>query len=381
MSSVKALPLALLLLAACGEKKAADKAPPALPPVKASLAAAALSGVPEYVESPGTVRARVTSPLSARLMAYVRDVRVQAGDPVRAGQVLIVLDARDVENAVRQAESARAEARGALPEVQNAIAAAKAGLDLADSTFNRMKDLYEKKSITSQEFDEASARRRMAQANYDMVVAKRTQVEAKIKQSEDGLAQANLQKSFTELTAPFAGIVTERKAEPGVLATPGVPLLIVEQAGAYRAEIPVEESQVARIKAGSPVTVDLQPLGKILDLRVSEIVPAIDAASRTFIARVDLPGGLPLKSGLYIRARFPVGERQALLVPAAAVLAQGQLQRVFVDDGGRVRTRFVTLGARFGDKLEVLSGLTAGEKVVHPVPADIADGAPLEVRP
>jgi membrane fusion protein, multidrug efflux system len=268
-----------------------------------------------------------------------------------------------------------------MPEVQNAITAAKASLELADSTFARMKDLYDKKSITSQEFDEASARSKVAQANYDMVVSKRAQVEAKIKQTDEMLAQANLQKSFTEVAAPFAGVVTERKAEPGALASPGMPLLIVEQAGLYRAEVPVEEARIARVKAGSLVSVDIDALGRSLDLRVTEIVPNIDTASRTFIARVDLPAGLPVHSGLFVRARFPLSERNALLVPVSALSPQGQLQRIFVEEGGLARARFVTLGTRFGDKVEVISGLSPGEKVVSSLPSEIADGSRIEVRP
>jgi RND family efflux transporter MFP subunit len=384
MYFARTLPLALvlfLLLIGCGEKKPAEKAAAPPPAVKGSVTAAQMTTVPEFVEATGTVRAKVTTALSARLMAYVREVRVQAGDTVRAGQTLVVLDARDLDNSVRQAESARTEARSALPEVQNAIAAAKAGLDLAESTFGRMKDLYEKKSITSQEFDEASARRKMAQANYDMVTSKRAQVEAKLKQTDEMLAQANLQKSFTEVTAPFAGVVTERKAEPGALASPGMPLLIIEQSGLYRAEIPVEEAQIARVKAGSKVIIALDAIDRTLELRVSEIVPAIDAASRSFTARVDLPAGLPIHSGLFLRAHFPVAERSALLVPFSAVLAKGQLQRIFIEDSGLARARFVTLGGRFGDKVEVLSGLNPGEKVLSPVPAEIADGSRIEVRP
>lgn len=370
-----------LLLAACTDKKPPEKALPPPPAVKAFVAPAVMSPVPEFVEATGTVRAKVTSALSARLMAYVREVRVQPGDTVRPGQTLVILDARDLENSVRQAESARAEARSAMPEVQNAIAAAKASLELADSTFARMKDLYDKKSITSQEFDEASARRKMARANYDMVASKSAQIEAKIRQTDEMLAQANLQKSFTEVAAPFAGVVTERKAEPGALASPGMPLLIVEQSGLYRAEVPVEEAQIARIKAGSRVAVNLDALDRSLDLHVAEIVPNIDSASRTFIVRIDLPAGLPVRSGLFVRARFPLSERNALLVPISALSPQGQLQRIFVEEGGLARARFVTIGTRFGDKIEVLSGLSAGEKVLSSLPPEIVDGARIEVRP
>lgn len=384
MSSVKlAAPAALVALAlsGCGGNKSEKAAVAPAPTIAATVVAVANENVPEGLEATGTVRARVTTAVAARVMAYVREMRVQMGDSVQAGQTLVVLDARDTETGVRQAEFARTEARSALPEVQNAIAAAQAQFDLAQATYNRMKDLFDKKSITNQEFDEAAAKLKMARANLDMAQARREQVQAKIRQADEAVAQAGVMKSYSEITAPFAGVVTEKRAEPGTLAAPGVPLLTIEQAAAFRAEIPVEEAQLSRIRAGSKVQVDIEALNRTLDLAVTEIVPSVDAASRTITARVNLPGGLPLKSGLFVRARFPFGQRQALLVPAAAVQEQGQLKRVFVSESGQARARFVTIGARFGDKAEVLSGVSAGETVVHPLPAGLVDGAKLEVRP
>jgi len=372
--------LLALALAGCGEKKLEKTA--AVPPaVTASVVAAANENVPEGLEATGTVRARVTTVVAARVMAYVREVRVQMGDSVKAGQTLIVLDSRDMDTGVRQAEFARTEARSALPEVQNAITSAQAQFDLAQATYNRMKDLFDKKSITNQEFDEAAAKLKMARANLDMASARRDQVQAKIRQADEAVAQTGVMKSYTELTAPFAGVVTEKRAEPGTLAAPGVPLLTLEQAGVFRAEIPIEEAQLSRVRAGSKVQVDIEALNRTLDLAVSEIIPSVDAASRTITARVNLPGGLPLKSGLFVRARFPFGQRQALLVPATAVQEQGQLRRVFVAENGQARARFVTVGSSFGQKAEILSGIGAGEKIVHPIPAGLTDGAKLEVRP
>jgi RND family efflux transporter MFP subunit len=286
-----------------------------------------------------------------------------------------------VETGVRQAEQARAEARSALPEVQNAIAAAKAQLDLANATFQRMKTLFDQKSVTNQEFDEASARRNMAEANYEMAAAKRAQLEARIRQAEEAVAQAQVMKSYTEIPAPFAGVVTERKAEPGTLASPGMPLLMIEQTGAYRLEAQVEEAQIAKVRPGGKAVVELEALGKTLELRVGEISPAIDPMSRTFTAKIDLPGFAGLRGGLFGRVHFPVGERMVMLVPVPAVVAQGQLRKVFVNENGQARARFVTLGATAGDRVEVLSGVAGGDRVVNPAPAGLADGARIEVRP
>jgi RND family efflux transporter MFP subunit len=313
-------------------------------------------------------------------MGYVREIRVQAGDSVKAGQVVAVLEAKEIETGLRQAEAARNEARSAMPEVNNAIAAAQAQLDLAGATFKRMKSLLDQKSITAQEFDEVAARRRMAEANLEMARARRRQLEQKIKQAEEAVSQAAVMKSYTEISAPFAGIVVERKAEPGMLAAPGMPLVVVEQASGYRLEAAIEEGRLNQVKRGMAVQVQLDGAAPLMDARIEEIVPAMDAGSRSFTAKIGLRGGL-LRSGMFGRVRIPMGEKKALTIPAAALSRQGQVERVYVAEGGIARARLVTTGAARGDSLEILSGLKAGEQIVTPAPPALEDGARIEVRP
>ncbi len=371
-----------LLLAACGhqspelKKKAAQEAPPVL--VKAQSLAE--TEWPELYQATGTVRARVTGAVSSRVMAYVREVRAQTGDRVAAGQTLIVLDSRDFDVAQSQAQGAQREAKAALAEVDNASAAAKAQLDLAEATFRRMKDLHDKKSISNQEFDEASAKLQMARSNYEATRSRRTQVEEKIQQTGEGVKSAEIMRGYAILTAPFAGIVTERRVEPGNLAAPGAPLLTIEGAGAYRLEAEIEESRAATVRAGTPVEVTLEALGQTLQTRVSEIVPAFDAASRTFTARINLPANLPLRAGMFGRAGFRLAARKVLAVPFAALAREGQMESVFVAEDGRARKRLLTTGARSGDQVEVLSGLKPGDRVLL-TPGLIEDGARVEVRP
>lgn len=373
---------AALLLTACGGKSPEKKAAaPSGPAVAARAHKLAAEPLPEIYEATGTVRARSTAALSARIMGHVREVRVQAGDSVRAGQTVAVLDAREIETGLQAAQAAREEARSAMPEVDNAIAAAQAQLNLAQSTWKRMKSLHEQKSITEQEMDEAEARLSMARANHQMALAKKKQLEEKIRQAESGLAAVSLQKSYAEVIAPFNGIVIERKAEPGMLASPGMPIVIVEQAGAYRLEAAIEESMLARIRPGAKASVQLDALDKAIETRVTEIVPALDAMSRTFTAKLDLPASPQIRSGLFGRARFTLGEREALAIPAEALEREGQLERVYVEDNGAARARLITTGARHGGRLVVLSGLAAGETVLTAVDGRLRDGARVEVRP
>jgi RND family efflux transporter MFP subunit len=373
----------LLLLTACGghESEAKKKATPEAAAVAVQTAEAAESEWPETYQATGTVRARVSGAVASRVMAYVREVRAQVGDRVSLGQSLIVLDSRDMDAAYAQAEAAQREARAALNEVDNASSAAKAQLDLAETTFRRMKDLYGKKSISSQEFDEASAKLQMAKSNFEATRAKRTQVEEKIRQAGEGINSAGILRGYATIQAPFAGIVTERRVEPGNLATPGAPLLMIEQAGAYRLEAEVEESRMSVVRAGTPVGVTLEALDRELSARVSEVVPAVDPASRTFVARINLPANLALRTGMYGRASFRFGSRKVLAVSAGAVQKMGQVESVFVVEDGRARRRLVTTGAKSGSQLEILSGLRPGERIVQPVPATLEDGGRVEVRP
>jgi len=366
----------LVLLAACREEpKPAAAAPQA--PVAVRVAAVALEERPEVYEATGTVRARTAATLSSKVMGYVQEVHVRVGDRVREGQPLVTLDARDLETGVRRADAARAEIESAIPEAESGMAAAKAQLELAQATYKRIDELARKKSVSNQELDEASARLKAAQAANDMARARRAQLDAKMAQVGEERQAAAIMRGYAQINAPFAGVVTARSVEPGNLAAPGAPLLTLEREGAYRLEAAVEESKLPAVRAGQSVDVALEALDRTIPARVSEVVPAVDASSRAYTVKIDLPALAQVRSGMFGRALFPLGKRQVLAVPAGAVVERGQLQAVYVVEEGAAHTRLVTLGA----KGEVLSGLAAGEKVVVPVPASLNDGAKVEVRP
>jgi RND family efflux transporter MFP subunit len=295
--------------------------------------------------------------------------------------MLVVLDARDLEAGYRQAEAARNEARSAIPEADNGMAAANANLELAKVTFGRMKDLFDKRSISNQEFDEAAAKLKVAQAGYEMAAARRSQLNSKIAQADQALRSAEVMRGYAQIAAPFSGLVTAKSVEPGNLAAPGTPLLTIEREGAYRLEASVEESKLAAVRTGQQVTVVLDAIGQRVQGRVAEIVPTVDSASRAFTVKIDMPPMRELRSGLYGRAVFSLGAQPAIAIPPGAVRERGQLTSIFVADSGQAKARFVTLGRRADDRVEVLSGLNPGDKLIYPVPEALADGAAVEVRP
>ena len=371
---------AAAVLAACGGSESPTKAAPAAAPVAVQAVAVSIRHWPDSYEATGTVRARTAAVLSSKVMAYVRQVTVQVGDRVREGQELVTLDGQDLDANVRRAEAGEAEVKSAIPEGDNGVAAARAALDLAQSTFKRMEELNSKKSISAQEFDEARARLRGAQAAYDMARAKRAQIDSKLAQVAQEIRGARILRDYTHIAAPFAGVVTAKSVEPGNLAAPGAPLLTIEREGAYRLEASVEESKLPVVKVGQGVEVAIEALDRRLTARVSEIVPAVDAASRAYIVKIDLPSMPNLRTGMFGRAYFPMAARNVVAIPAPAMVERGQLQSVFVVEDGVARSRLVTTGKRADDSIEVLSGIAEGEKVVSPVPATLADGARVEVR-
>jgi len=370
----------LLVLASCGTEPAHNATSAPAAPMRVETVAAAETDWSSTYEATGTVRARTTATISSRLMAYAREVRAQVGDHVREGQPLVVLDSRDLESNVSRAEAGHEELKGAIPEAESAIAAAKSQLDFAQVTFNRMQDLLNKRSVTNQEFDESSARVKAAQAGLDMARAKRTQLESKMAQSEQEVRAASIQRGYAEVTAPFAGTILTKSVESGTLAVPGASLFTIEREGTYRLEASLEESRLALARFGKAVSVTIDGIDRTFTARVAEIVPSVDAAARTGTVKIDLPALAELRSGLFGRATFDTGARKALTIPATSVMERGQLQSVYVAENNIAHVRLVTLGARANGKVEVLSGLNRGDHVVVPIPSGLSDGAPIEVR-
>ena len=382
MSSNKLIIVAALaaLMAGCGKEIHSKENATQAAPVRVSTETLSESNLQAVHHASGTVEARVTTPVSSRVMGYVREIRVQPGDQVRADQVVALIDSRDLETAVQQANAVLNETRAATVEVQQAINATNAQLDLAGATFKRMSSLFEKKSISNQEFDEASERLKLAQTSHESAISKQAQAAAKVEQARQGMRAAEIARTYAEVRAPFDGVVKERKAEPGSMAVPGAPLLILEQAAGYRLEAPVEESLLATLKVGQPVTVRIDALDKTLQLRISEIVPAVDASSRAVTVKVALPPMQGIRSGLYGRLEIAAASQKALTIPSAAVVNRGSVETVLIAEDGFARSRLVTIGRMTGDRAEVLTGLNAGDRIIYPRPAELADGARIETK-
>jgi len=313
--------------------------------------------VPLNLESTGTVQARESAMVSAQVMGRIQQVLVREGDSVRAGQTLAVLDDTALRSSVEQAQAG-------VKAAQSEQAAAQTNAALAASTLARYKQLDAQKSVSPQELDEVSRRAEAAAANLEAV---RAQTDA-ARAQENG---ARTMASYTRLVAPFAGTVTSRMADPGTMAAPGVPLLKIDQAGPLQLNASVDESAIGAIRKGMkvPVTIDSASSSNLAGI-VAEIVPAADPTSHSFLVKIDLPSSSQIRAGMYGTAMFANGTKQALLIPRSAVVARGSLSCAFVlDSHGVAQLRYLTLGGAQGDLVEVLSGISAGEKLVD-APSD-----------
>jgi len=348
--------------------------------VTAQVETVADSEIADIYQASGSVRARYSAAIAAKIAANILEVRVQTGDHVQAGQTLIVLDSPDLEANLRRSEAARAEAESAIDETESAITAARANFELARVTHKRFQDLLANASVSQQELDESQARLRSAEATVEMAASKRRQIGARRSQAEAEIAAANVALGYATLTAPFAALVTERKADPGALAMPGAQLLVLEREGDARLEASIDESRLRLVRLGESVAVEIDGLNRTVAGRVAEVVPSVDAATRSFTVKIDLPALPGLRSGMFGRAGFAAGKRVALVVPQSAVLERGQIRSVYIVEGDTARLRLVALGEERGDLREVLSGLNAGERIiVRPAPL-LADGARVAIQ-
>lgn len=368
-------------LSACGEK---GKPSAVSRPVVQGVEVVVVRPVPRETtaEALGTVRARTTAVVAPQLMGRLTGVAVSEGSVVAAGALLATIDDTTVRAQLSSAEGAVAESRAAREEVDGAISQAEAGKALAEKTFERFRKLLEGKVVTRQEFDEVDMRRTVAVKDLERAHRKRAQVSAKIAQAEGQASAARAMLAWTRVIAPFAGVIVEKRADAGSMATPGVPLFVLEDPRRHRIEASVSETYLPFLKVGTPVQgiLDADP-GKPFSAVVTEIVPAIDPASRTFTVKVDLPAGRA-RSGQSGKVRFAAGKGTVLAVPKRALTRAGGSDGVFtvgaVDNVARLS--MITLGAEEGDRVEVLSGLSDGARVALSPIDRLSDGARVEIR-
>jgi len=376
---VKLNAFAVSVAAALASACAATPAPPAkgadAPPIPVSLGRADTTDLTVPFEAGGIVRARSTAVIASRIMAPITEVLVRPGDRVRRGAPLVRLDAREIGAAGDRAAAALAAARLSAEAATADTRAADATLDIARQTHERIAGLQAKRSATSQELDQATASLNAADAQVAAAAARAAAAAAARDEAQAAARSAQVSATYAVLTAPFDGIVTERTVDPGTMATPGAPLLTLDDSTAFRLEVGVDEARAAQVTVGAAADVSVgDTTGAWIRSRIVEIA-RLDAASHGFVLKLELPDRAPVRSGQFGRARFQGPSRRTLTVPAAALIHRGQLTFVFaVDADGAARLRPISVGAAAGDRVEALAGVRDGDRVVLDPPASLSDG-------
>jgi len=361
-------------LAGCSARPAAAAPANTAEPIAVTIAQVAMTDVVGAIDSGGVVQARTTATIAARILAPVREVRVSPGDQVRKGQMLIVLAGDDLAAGARAARAAAVAAEQGAKAAAAELLAAEAGLTLARASHDRIAGLQAKRSATAQELDDAIATLRSAEARVAGASARAQQAASAVESARAAGDQASTTHSFTTIAAPFDGTITEKMIEPGNMASPGMPLLRLEDTRGFRLEVRVDESRIGQIRNGDSVPVFLGTRTTSTTGTVVEVSRAVDADARAFLVKIALPDAHGLRSGEFGKARFAGMPRRALTVPSSAIVRRGQLASVFVVDQGTARVRLVNLR-----ESEVLAGLTESEVVILSPPASVTDGRRVSV--
>ncbi len=373
---------AAALFAGCGEKGKPGRSAEGQIVRDVETVTVAAAPREKFAEAVGTVRAVNIAAVAPQVMGRVTSVLVAEGRAVEKGAVLATIDDEAIRAQLAAAEGARLEAVAGREEAERAVAQAEAGKTLAEKTFDRFKRLYEEKVVTRQEFDEVEAKKTVAVKDYERALERRAQMAARVAQAKAGEDAARTSLSYTKVTAPFSGIVTEKRVDAGSMAVPGAPIVIMEDPRRYRIEASVPESLLPVLKVGARVeaVLDSAP-GTAIPATVSEVSPLVDPATRTFTAKADIRGP-GLRTGLFGRIRIRAGTGTVLAVPRRALSRAGGYDGLFVvTPDNTARLVLVTTGAAYGDEVEILSGLEPGARVAVSPVERLVDGVRVELRP
>lgn len=348
----------IVLISACGGKKKTEKTTPvAAVPVIISQPGGTVDG---GIAVSGQVEAVQTANISTRMMGTITRIYVKAGDRVRRGQTLVSISSQDL--AAKRAQTVAS------------IAEAQANVSSAQKDFDRFTNLYNKQSASAKELDNVTLQYNAAKARLEAATQMRNEV--------------NAMMAYTNLTAPFDGVVTQRMADEGNMANPGMPLLTVEQNTQLQISATVSESDISLLKKGQKAQVEVKAIGKSLECLVSEISPSSQFTGGQYQIKLSIPDKEKkgLYAGMYVNVFIPVSRPEAaytatsnsVLVPTASLVHNDQLTGLYtVSSNYTALLRWVRTGKTFGDKTEILSGLAQNEKFIERAEGKLYNGVPV----
>jgi len=344
MKTLFPIPLAAMLsvlavgLSACSKHTPPTAQRPGLPTVSVRVQQVSQASHEAFEQAVGTVQARLRSVVEAKVSGRVENMPVATGQIVKAGDLLVQLDAREIQARLDQTSAVR---------------------DQAEADLQRFSALLQQEAVTRAEYDAVQARQRVARAS---------------------VTEAETQLAHTRVLAPFDGVVTRTHVDVGDLAAPGRPLVEIEDPAHLRLEANIPEALIGRIRPGNNLAVRIDSISRDLEGAVAEVAPNADPNSRTFLVKIDLPAHPDLRAGQFGRVAISVGQFASLRVPASAIVNRGQLEIVFVARDGKAQLRLVKTGKLLGDEVEILSGIDPDESVIIDNLTRLMDGQPVQIK-
>ena len=345
-----------IAMVSCGNdtnQKVADNSPT----VKVQVNKVSESNNSPFLSVSGKIQSVNNADLSTRMMGFVKKVPVNVGDKVKKGQLLV-----SINNADLQAKSAQLNA---------SITEATAAFNNAQKDYNRFQNLFADNSASQKELDDMTARYEMAKARLEAAKQMKNEV--------------NSQYAYTNITAPFNGVVTAKTVEEGDMANPGQPLISIETPGNFEAIAMVPETEISQIKKGVEVDVMVKSIQKSIKGNVSEISTSAKNTGGQYLVKIALDKtDTPILSGMFASVQFPVEKKAAtemVLIPEEAIVNYGQLSGVYtVSQNNTAILRWLRLGRTFGNQVEVLSGLSADEDYIVSADGKLYNGVKISIQ-
>jgi RND family efflux transporter MFP subunit len=312
----------------------------------------------------------------AKVAGYLKEIRVDVGDRVTQGQLLATLEIPEMADELAHAQANEKRSEAQLMQARGELQRAKFSHEMSHLAYGRLASVSKTRPnlVAQQEIDEAQARDRVSEAQIAAAEAGITASEEQVSASKATRQRIKTLEAYSQITAPFAGVVTRRYADTGAMIQAGtasqtqaMPVVRISQVDRLRLVLPVPESIVPTIRVGAPVMVSVDSLKRSFPGRIARFTGKVQSATRTMETEVDVPNpGLVLMPGMYASTTLTLAHRENVLtVPSAAVANHDSRPSVFiVNKDKKIEDRPIQLGLESAERVEVLSGLERGELVV-----------------
>ncbi|MDD3146916.1 MAG: efflux RND transporter periplasmic adaptor subunit [Candidatus Riflebacteria bacterium] len=320
---------------------------------------------PDFYQAIGTVRSRNEVDIVPRIIARILEIKVRSGDRVKKGDVLAILDAKDLSSVVSQGQEQLRAVTASVGAAEEQVKAAKAALDMATRELDRTRSLFEKNAAAKRDYEQSMTAFKQAEAGLQQAIQQRMAASAQAAAAGQGIKQAEVGLGYATVLSPIDAIVAERLADPGDLGNPANVMLRLFDPESLLLEVPVREALVQEVTLGATVTYSVPALSRTFEGSVREIVPSVDPHSRTFLVKVCIDNSTGLMPGMFGTIKVPLkSEKKVIIIPESAIIRTGQLESVVEVEGGRLLRRQIRSISAGAGVREVVSGLMPGQMIL-----------------